>query len=66
MLGEITKVGFWILEITDAIEKVFPEPVTPKSTWCLAPDCKFSISCFMAFGWSPLGLYLDVSLNMVE
>src|SRR3989344_5420223 len=50
--------------MTLAIVKVFPLPVTPKSTWCLLPDLRPLTNFFIASGWSPVGLNLEESLNM--
>ena len=50
--------------MTLAIVNVFPEPVTPKSTWFLTPDFMFLVSFFMALGWSPVGLNFETSLNI--
>lgn len=44
---------------------VFPEPVTPSSTWCLTLDAKLSVNALMALGWSPVGWYFEISSNLL-
>ena len=39
-----------------AIVKVLPVPVAPIRHWWAAPLRRFSVSCLIAVGWSPLGL----------
>ncbi len=51
--------------MTLAREKVFPLPVTPKSTWSFMPLLMFSVSVFMAVGWSPVGLNFDINSNFI-
>ena len=41
--------------MTLAMVKVLPEPVTPRRTWCFSPALRPSVSCSMAWGWSPRG-----------
>jgi hypothetical protein len=52
--------------MTLAIVKVFPDPVTPKSVWNLAPAFNPSVSFFIASGWSPSGLNLDEILKFIN
>src|SRR3990170_3160109 len=59
----MTSVGFWIRSTTFAMVKVLPEPVTPRSTWCLFPFRRPSVSLSIACGWSPVGLKSDTILN---
>src|ERR1051326_2296278 len=49
--------------MTLATVKVFPEPVTPRSTWSRTPALVPSTSCRMASGWSPCGSKEETSLN---
>ena len=46
-----------------AIEKVLPLPVTPRSVWCLSPRAIPSTSASIAAGWSPDGSNSDSSLK---
>ena len=46
-----------------AIVNVLPEPVTPNKTWAVSPAKMPSVNCFIASGWSPVGLYFDVILK---
>ena len=58
-------VGFPTLAITFATVKVLPEPVTPNNTCAGSPSSTPSVSCLMACGWSPVGLYFDVILKSI-
>jgi hypothetical protein len=49
--------------MTLAMVNVLPEPVTPKSTWEWSPRSSPSVNWRIASGWSPVGLYFDVSLK---
>jgi len=44
----MTSVGRCAARMTLAMEKVFPEPVTPTNVWCLAPESSPSVSLAMA------------------
>src|SRR5690242_8400764 len=59
----MTSVGFSTFLMTLAMENVLPEPVTPRSVWCFAPDKTASVSFAMACGWSPAGWYGETSSN---
>jgi len=48
-----------------ATVNVFPDPVTPKSVWYFSSDSIPATSCWIAEGWSPVGLKSDVSLNCI-
>lgn len=50
MFGEITKAGFFIFWMTEAIVNVLPDPVTPKSTWFLSPVFKLASKFLIALG----------------
>src|SRR5664279_226204 len=60
----MTRVGLSTFLMTLAMANVLPEPVTPRSVWCLAPDKMPSVSFAMACGWSPAGLKGATSSNM--
>ena len=49
--------------MTFAIVKVFPDPVTPKSTWLNSPLFALLTNFLIASGWSPAGLKSDLILN---
>ena len=53
LLWAITSVGFWTFSITEAMVKVLPEPVTPRSTWAGIPSSTPRARASMAPGWSP-------------
>src|SRR4030042_1710647 len=44
---------------------VFPEPVTPRSTWCLFPLFTPSTKFLIAFSWSPIALNCVINLNSI-
>src|SRR5262245_40070975 len=50
--------------MTFATVKVFPDPVTPSSTWCCELANNPSVSFAIACGWSPSGSNGATSLNM--
>jgi hypothetical protein len=60
----MTSVGFSMFLMTFAIVKVLPEPVTPRSVWCFAPEEIASVSFAMACGWSPAGWYGETISNI--
>ena len=64
-MWEITNVGFFTLVMTLATVNVLPEPVTPSNVWCLRPFSRPVASFSIACGWSPVGLYSDVSSNFM-
>jgi hypothetical protein len=47
--------GLVHVPMTLATVNVLPEPVTPSSVWCFAPDKMPSVSFAIACGWSPAG-----------
>src|ERR1700685_4754367 len=49
--------------MTFAMVNVLPEPVTPRSVWYRFPEERDPTSASIAWGWSPVGLYSEVSLN---
>jgi hypothetical protein len=63
LFGAITMVVRCTRSITLAMEKVFPDPVTPSSVWCASPSFNPSTSFSMACGWSPAGLNLLCKTN---
>jgi hypothetical protein len=51
----MTSVGRLTRAITEATEKVFPDPVIPSSTWCRSPALRPRTMASIASGWSPRG-----------
>ena len=66
MLCAITKVGRFTASITLAIVNVLPLPVTPKSTCVRSPQRTPSVKDAIAWGWSPVGLYLECKINFLS
>lgn len=63
LLWEIISAGRFNLAIAFAMVKVFPEPVTPNNVLYFFPEETELTSSRIAFGWSPQGLYFEISLK---
>src|SRR4030067_1263567 len=60
----MTRTGLATPAMTLEMVNVLPLPVTPRSVWYLPPRRPPSVSCFIASGWSPAGLYSETSVKM--